>query len=121
MPAIISHYKQLTTYTTRDGSEIRELMHPQQQGNQQQSLAEAIVQPGQHTLLHLHKLSEELYYITQGQGCMQLGDEQLQVKAGDCICIPPNTPHRIESTGTEPLKILCCCSPAYAHEDTELL
>jgi mannose-6-phosphate isomerase-like protein (cupin superfamily) len=121
VPTIISHYKKITAYTTRDGSEIRELMHPQQQGNQQQSLAEAIVQPGQDTLLHLHQRSEELYFITQGKGHMQLGDEQLQVETGDCICIPANTPHRIENTGTKPLKILCCCSPAYAHDDTQLL
>lgn len=121
MPAIISHYQDLTAYTTRDGSEIRELMHPQQQGNRQQSLAEAIVQPGQHTLLHLHRRSEELYFITQGQGRLQLGDEQLPVESGDCICIPANTPHRIENIGTGPLKILCCCSPAYSHDDTQLL
>lgn len=31
------------------------------------------------------------------------------------------TPHRIENAGDEPLRILCACSPAYAHRDTELL
>jgi len=43
------------------------------------------------------------------------------VGPGDTICIPPGTPHCIENTGIEALHLLCCCAPAYAHDDTELL
>lgn len=118
---IISHYSQIDAYTTRDGSEIRELMHPDKQGNQHQSLAEAIVKPGDTTLLHKHNKSEELYFITQGQGLMWLGNESFNVTVGDCICIPPRTPHKIINTQDIELKILCCCSPAYSHDDTELI
>lgn len=118
---MINHYHRIKPYLTRDGSEIRELMHPLQQGNQNQSLAEAIVNPGQVTLLHRHHRSEEIYFITQGKGMMQLGDKRFEVCQGDCICIAPGNAHCIENTGHEDLKILCCCSPPYSHEDTELL
>ena len=118
---IISHYKNITPYTTRDGSEIRELIHPDVQDNQAQSLAEAIVKPGQTTLLHHHIESEEIYFILQGEGNMQLGDRQLNVKSGDSICILPGTKHCIENIGNENLKILCCCSPAYSHTDTVII
>jgi mannose-6-phosphate isomerase-like protein (cupin superfamily) len=37
------------------------------------------------------------------------------------VLIPPGTAHCVENTGTEPLVILCACSPPYAHEDTELI
>ena len=40
---------------------------------------------------------------------------------GDTVHIAPGTPHCIEGLGKEPLVILCCCAPPYAHEDTELL
>jgi mannose-6-phosphate isomerase-like protein (cupin superfamily) len=43
------------------------------------------------------------------------------VRTGDTVCIPPGTPHRIRNTGAGPLRILCCCSPAYSHDDTELV
>lgn len=119
--SIISHYNNINSYVTQDDSEIRELMHPDKHGNKHQSLAEATVKPGDVTFLHLHKKSEELYYITQGKGKMQLGDEILHVTKGDCICIPPGTAHRIENTGKDILKILCCCSPPYSHDDTELI
>ena len=52
---------------------------------------------------------------------MMLGVETFAVKAEDTICIPPGTPHNIANTGRTELKILCCCAPAYSHDDTELL
>lgn len=115
-----TRYSQCQPYETLDGSSIRELMHPGQHGNRNQSLAEAVVEPGQHTRLHRHYESEELYHITAGRGRMTLGDEQFEVTVGDTVLIPPGTWHAIENTGTEPLVILCACSPAYAHTDTEL-
>lgn len=114
-------YSDVTPYVTKDGSEIRELMHPAVHGNRAQSLAEATVFPGSGTLLHRHRETEELYHITAGEGWMTLGEERFVVAAGDTVCIPPGTPHRIETRGAAPLRLLCCCAPAYRHEDTELL
>jgi mannose-6-phosphate isomerase-like protein (cupin superfamily) len=43
------------------------------------------------------------------------------VRVGDTVCIPPGIPHCIEALGASALRLLCCCSPAYDHADTELL
>lgn len=112
---------EVPAYVTRDGSEIRELMHPARHGNRLQSLAEATVAPGARTLLHRHAVTEELYHVSAGSGIMTLGDASFKVGVGDTVLIAPGTSHRIEATGTEPLRFLCCCSPPYSHEDTELL
>lgn len=117
-------YSELNPFITRDGSQIRELMHPQahaELGVQAQSLAEARVAVGCKTQLHRHHLSEELYHITAGHGLMTLASESFPVSSGDSICIRSDTPHCIENTGDVELVILCCCSPAYANDDTELL
>ncbi|WP_018871576.1 cupin domain-containing protein [Thioalkalivibrio sp. ALJ16] len=116
-----THYAEIPAYDTKDGSEIRELMHPDTHGNAAQSLAEAVVQPGATTLLHRHARTEELYHITRGAGEMRLGAKTFAVAAGDTVCIAPGTPHNIRNTGTGPLHILCSCSPPYSHDDTELL
>ena len=118
---IRSSYANVEAYVTKDGSEIRELMHPARHGNRAQSLAEATVDPGKKTALHRHRSTEEIYHITQGRGRMTLGAATFDVGPGDTICIPPGTPHCIENTGREALKILCACAPPYAHEDTDLL
>jgi mannose-6-phosphate isomerase-like protein (cupin superfamily) len=114
-------YTQIAAYITKDGSAIRELMHPSQHGSRNQSLAEAVVLPGHATRLHRHLATEELYHVTAGCGLMTLGDETIAVGVGDTVLIPPGTPHCIAAIGPEPLHILCCCSPAYSHDDTELL
>lgn len=118
---IKSRYQDIPPYITKDGSEIRELMHPTVQGNDKQSLAEAIIPAGKQTLLHRHHSSEELYHITAGHGVMQLGEQKFEIRVGDTIAIPPGTAHAVENYGREPLKMLCCCSPPYSHDDTELL
>jgi len=117
----LSHYAEIESFITKDGSVIRELMHPQRHAVEKQSLAEARLAAGKKTLLHSHQQTEELYYITAGKGLMTLGDEQFEVQQGDTVCIPPGTAHCIENIGTEELALLCCCSPAYSHEDTEIL
>lgn len=114
-------YSTVPAYITKDGSEIRELMHPRVHGNRAQSLAEATVPAGTRTLLHRHAVTEELYHITAGAGVMTLGDRRFPVAVGDTILIAPGTPHCVEAVGNAPLVLLCCCSPAYSHTDTQLI
>lgn len=116
-----TEYEKIEPYITKDGSIIRELMHPAVHGNSEQSLAEATVPAGEKTMLHRHRLTEEIYHITKGCGIMTLGGQEFEVRTGDSVCIQPGTPHRIRNTGKNELKILCCCAPAYSHEDTELM
>jgi len=119
--SVDSTLKNVPPYITRDQSEIRELIHPSIHGNRSQSLAEAVIKPGQTTRLHLHRQTEEIYHITHGRGRMTLADKIFKVDVGDSICIPPDSPHCIENTGSTDLHLLCMCSPAYSHNDTELL
>jgi len=111
----------VTPFVTLDGSEIRELMHPEVHGNRNQSLAEATVRPGCVTRLHKHLCSEELYHVLSGSGRMTLGIQVFPVATGDTVCIAPGVAHRIENMENHDLVILCCCAPPYSHADTELL
>lgn len=112
---------EIDSFITADGSTIRELMHPAAHGNHNQSLAEATITVGSITRLHKHTDSEELYHVTQGKGEMTLGDKKFTVEVGDTVCIQPGTVHQIKNIGENDLKILCCCSPQYSHNDTELI
>lgn len=115
-----TRYADIPAYVTRDGSTIRELLHPSVSPVRNQSLAEAVVAPGGRTLLHRHLRTEEIYHVVSGGGIMVLGAEQFSIAVGDSVLIPPGTAHCVEASG-DGLVILCCCSPAYSHEDTELL
>ena len=63
-----SSYRSVKPYVTKDGSQIRELMHPSVHGNRNQSVAEATVPARGKTALHLHQVTEEIYHITRGAG-----------------------------------------------------
>ena len=105
---------------SKDGSEIRELLAHRNSVIRNQSLAEARLRPGASTQEHYHRRTEEIYYITHGRGRMKIEDELREVQPGDAIAIPPCLRHKIWNTGTEVLRLLCCCAPAYEHEDTVL-
>ena len=113
-----SNLQQLDSFITADGSAIRELAGPAWTTAQNQSLAEATVAPGEETAEHYHEKTEELYYFTSGHGRMRHGPEEDEVGPGDCVVIPPGTPHKLWNTGAEPLVLLCCCAPAYSDDDT---
>ena len=114
-------YTEIIPFITKDGSVIRELMHPATHGASTMSFAEAIVEAGGTTLMHLHPRAEEIYHITGGAGTMRLGETEFDIHSGDTITIPPGTRHNVTNTGIEPLKILCACHPAYSDDDTTLL
>jgi mannose-6-phosphate isomerase-like protein (cupin superfamily) len=104
-------------FTTADGSTIRELLGLPTAPVRNQSLAEATLGPGQATERHYHAESEEIYYVVEGSGEMELDGERRQVTVGDAVLIPPGARHRIRA-GAGVLRFLCCCAPAYRHEDT---
>ena len=99
-------------FTTKDGSTIRELMHAAAQ-----SLAEATLEPGQTTERHCHRESEELYYVLEGGGELEVDGDLREVGSGDCVAIPPGAWHAFRA-GTAGAAFLCCCAPPYRHGDT---
>ena len=96
-------------------------MHPSTHKAKKQSLAEAIVPRNQSTKPHRHITSEEIYHVLAGSGTMQLEDKNFSVREGDSICIAPGEVHYLTNTGLPDLVILCCCTPPYSHDDTEII
>jgi mannose-6-phosphate isomerase-like protein (cupin superfamily) len=117
----IQNINRVPAFTTKDGSEIRELLAHRNSCICNQSLAEARLPPGAATMPHYHPRTEEIYYILAGAACMRIGGETRDVAAGDAIAIPPGQIHQIENTGPGTLLFLCCCAPGYEHDDTVLV
>jgi len=117
----VRNIDRMRAFTTKDGSEIRELLAHRNSCIANQTLAEARLPVGASTTPHYHAKTEEIYYLLSGQGLMCVGKEMRRVGPGDAIAIPPGTAHQITNVGSEVLKFLCCCAPGYEHEDTVLL
>lgn len=117
----IRNIERVPSFITADGSEIRELLAYRNSTICNQSLAEARLPVGAATTPHYHPEAEEIYYILAGEGEMTMEGEKRRVGVGDAIGIPPGTVHTIRNIGHVPLKFLCCCAPAYEHDDTVLV
>jgi mannose-6-phosphate isomerase-like protein (cupin superfamily) len=114
----IRNLEQTRAFVTKDGSEIRELLAHRNSAIRNQSLAEARLPVGGATQEHFHVNTEEIYYITHGAGRIRIEGEERDVQSGDAIAIPPGRRHKLWNTGSEPLRLLCCCAPAYDDDDT---
>ena len=66
---------------------------------------------------HLHRKTEEIYFILSGQGMLTIDDEQQKVEKDDTILIPKNKFHSIEKISPEPLELLAITSPGYDPND----
>lgn len=117
----ITNLDRVKAFVTKDGSEIRELLAHRNSAIRNQSLAEARLPAGAATQEHYHVQTEEIYYITHGTGRMRINGEERDVVPGDAIAIRPGQRHKLWNTGNDPLRLLCCCAPAYEHEDTVLV
>ena len=108
-------------FTTKDGSQIRELLAHRNSCILNQSLAEARVAPGATTVLHYHCRSEEIYYVLAGRGRMRLGQEIARDRTWRRRChsagrSAPNHQHRLRSAGFSML-----LRTGYEHDDTVLV
>ncbi len=103
-------------FVTKDGSTIRSILDRSNAPVEKQSLAEATVSAGNATERHYHKVSEEFYFLLEGEGTMEVDGESREVRPGDAVLIPAGAWHEI--TAMKDLRFLCCCAPPYSHDDT---
>jgi mannose-6-phosphate isomerase-like protein (cupin superfamily) len=107
----VSSLAGVKAFTTKDGSTIRELHH-----TAEQSLAEASLAAGAETQRHYHAVTEEIYFLLEGAGDMEVDGIHKRVGPGDAVLIPAGARHQI--TAETPLRFLCTCAPPYSDEDT---
>ena len=69
------------------------------------SFSRVLIKPGTTNQMHVHEDQEQVYFVIQGGGIIQVGDEKQQVSAGDAVFLPANIPHGFVNN-TEKLTIL---------------
>lgn len=113
---IVQNLSSQKPFITKDGSQIRSILDLTNAPVQNQSLAEASIPLGGSTQRHYHKRSEEIYFLLEGTGHMEIDGATREVGPGDAILIPPGAWHELRAHSQ--MRFLCCCAPPYAHDDT---
>jgi uncharacterized cupin superfamily protein len=67
---------------------------------------------------HSHYVSEEMFYILEGEGTLRHADEEHPIRAGDFICSPadPDQPHQIINTSDDELAYIALST----HDETDI-
>lgn len=61
--------------------------------------------------LHLHYTQEEWFYVMEGEVVFQVGDQRVQLHAGDSVLAPRRIPHTFSAVG-QPAHLLIAFTPA---------
>ena len=86
------------------------------------SIAQARVEPGVTTRWHRLSGTTERYYITQGQGRVEIGDlAPFDVGVGDVVIIPSMCRQRITNVGATNLEFLAICTPRFTDDVYEAI
>tara|TARA_R110000782_G_scaffold27256_24_gene69199 strand:+ start:202 stop:600 length:399 start_codon:yes stop_codon:yes gene_type:complete len=67
--------------------------------------------------LHKHVEHSETIYVLEGKGLFQLGDQSMEIVAGDYIRVPKGTPHAVKVLSSIPLKIISVQAPEFFGKD----
>ena len=54
--------------------------------------------PGKGAKLHQHPY-EEIFINLEGKATFTVGNEKMEIEAGNVVIVPPNTPHKFVNTG----------------------
>jgi mannose-6-phosphate isomerase-like protein (cupin superfamily) len=87
------------------------LVHPSNADTRYFDFRISSYQPRGHAEVHSHEVAENLYYILQGRGLVELDGVQHLVEPHMVIHIPPGVRHGIFNTGLEDLVFIVVASP----------
>ncbi|OBK73544.1 hypothetical protein A5650_20450 [Mycobacterium sp. 1164985.4] len=77
---------------------------------------EASVPPGGGPVAHVHRRSDEAFYLVHGELELLAGDRIFTARSGDFIFVPRGTRHRFRNTGLHTAKLLTMFCPGGAEE-----
>jgi quercetin dioxygenase-like cupin family protein len=69
------------------------------------NFSRVLIKPGTMNQMHVHNDQEQVYFLMQGGGVIQVGEEKKRVTSGDAIFLPAAIPHGFVND-TEKLTIL---------------
>lgn len=66
---------------------------------------------------HMHRKTEEVYYVEKGEGQLFVGDKLLELMEGDVVSIPRNTPHFLKKPEGKHFEVLVITHPRFDPSD----
>ena len=112
------NWKELNTIEDGCGGVIYKMLSTDSSGLQSVEVAMCIFAPCEVSMLHYHNQMEEIYYIIEGEGEIEVNNITHKVVAEDSISIPLQAKHRIKNISeTNTLRFLSINAPSWIESD----
>jgi mannose-6-phosphate isomerase-like protein (cupin superfamily) len=72
-------------------------------------------EPGQAQPVHAHAGSDKIYFVVQGRGLFQVGDEEQELAESSIVMAPSGKSHGVKNPGPARLVLLVFMAPKPAH------
>jgi len=97
---------------------VWQFINPETAPTKALSTALIAVEPRERSTPHYHRVTEEIYFIIDGEGVLRTDNQEYPIKQDSIAYIPPNVPHSLINTGKKTLKLLVIDHPPYNRADT---
>ncbi len=72
-------------------------------------------EPGQSQPVHSHEGSDKIYFVIQGKGLFQIGDEESHLERDEIALAPSGERHGVSNPGPDRLVLLVFMAPKPSH------
>jgi len=72
-------------------------------------------EPGQSQSPHTHEGSDKIYFVVQGKGRFQIGDEERELRDQEIAIAPSGQRHGVTNPGPDKLVLLVFMAPKPSH------
>jgi mannose-6-phosphate isomerase-like protein (cupin superfamily) len=118
----IVNWKKLNLIEDGCGGVIYKILDKDQSGLKNVEIAMCVFSPNEIADLHYHDKMEEIYFIVEGEGEIEIDGTWHKIKAEDSISIPLKVKHRIKNTSSEKeLRFLSVNSPSWEADDMKFI
>ena len=112
------NWKDLNKIEDGCGGVIYKILDVDNSGLKNVEIAMCIFPPGEVAKLHYHEKMEEIYFIIEGEGMIELDGKWHSVKAEDSVSIPIGVKHRMKNVHNDKsLRFLSINSPEWQATD----
>lgn len=102
------------------GEKVQVLLgrHKQHQATSHHTIAVVELTSGLTSDPHFHKEREESYLILSGYGMAEIGDNKIELTAGDLVFAKPGDRHLFVNSGLQPLRYVVITAPTWSPDDS---
>lgn len=93
------------------GAYSKMLARPENVGSRLVDFRVSVYQPKAYVAPHRHKVQEQIYYILEGEGLMEIDGVRTPVGPQTTIFLPPGVEHAIYNTGMSDLRFMVVTCP----------